>query len=365
MENILPVKEEKKSFFEKFPFFKNYYFLGGLILIILVILIFFLLSFSNPKEVIPFQKCGDGTFEGYCSIKKPFFCEQEVLVEKISECGCPTSFKFSNGNCISKYGSSSNESFFSYFLSGEKKEISIKIFPEVVDYLLNLTRTKIYYNGEVPRRDDFKISKIEEPVQEDYLSPLVTEIQNLAPNSKDLQAKIAVSLVQNIIYNESEFVVVPGFNVKIRLSRYPYQVLEEAQGSCEGKSELLAFLLKEMGFGVTLFYFPEENHEAVGIKCPLEYSYLGTGYCFVETTMPSPISFSEGKYLGAVGQSKLVGVSEFVLISDGISLSGDLEDYADSESLVKLTNKIDQSGSLNPVDKLKMDSLREKYNLKF
>jgi len=363
MEKVLLENKENQNFLNKFTLFKNSYFVGGFIL--LIILIFGFLIFSSGGKLVPFQKCGDGTFEGYCSIKKPYFCSEGILFENSEKCGCPDSFRFSKEGCISKYGSSESVSTFDYFLNGEKNEISIKIYPKVVDYLLTLPRTKVYYDGETPRRDDFKLSKIDEPLQKDYLLPLVSEIQNLAPYSKDLQAKIAVSLVQNIFYNESKFVSVPGFNFKVRLSRYPYQVLEEAQGSCEGKSELLAFLLKEMGFGVTLFYYPEENHEAVGIKCPFEESYLGTGYCFIETTMPSPISFSGGKYLGAGGQNKLKSKPELVLISDGISLSENLEDYGDSRSLEKLVNKIENSGSLNLIDKRKMDFLREKYNLKF
>lgn len=363
MEEVLSKVEKKRGFLERLPFLKNYYFLGGIVLILLII-IGVLVFYSPSQKVSALQKCGDGTFEGYCSLNKPYFCSNEILVSNSSQCGCFDSFKFSKEKCLSSY-SDGNLSLFDYVLDGNKSEIPFLIYPGLVDYLSNLSRAKIYYGGEIPRRDDFKLSKIEEPTQRDYLMPLVAEIENLAPNSKDLQAKIAISLVQNIPYKESDFGTVPGFSVKVRLARYPYQVLEEDQGSCEGKSELLAFLLKEMDFGVTLFYFPNEDHEAVGIKCPLEESYLGTGYCFVETTMPSPISFSEGKYLGANGINKLTSKPQLVLISEGISLSKNLEDYNDAKTLTTLVDKIDSSGSLNPLDNLKMNSLREKYNLEF
>ncbi|MBU2612381.1 MAG: hypothetical protein KKB62_01525, partial [Nanoarchaeota archaeon] len=201
------------------------------------------------------------------------------------------------------------------------------------------------------------------PLQRQFLIPLVVEIENLYPDSKDMQAKVAVSLVQNIPYNESQFV--DFFGNDIRISRYPYQVLGEHQGSCEGKSELLAFLLKEMGFGVVLFYYPEEAHEAVGIKCPVERSYLRTGYCFVETTMPSPISYSDGFYLGIGGISKLSENPEFVMISRGISLSNNLEDYEDAKDLKKLVNEIESSGMLNAFGESRFNQLREKYNLSY
>ncbi len=352
---------EKKSISEHL---KNYYFLGGIILVFLLILgVLFFYSSLDKEEVL--SKCGDGTFEGYCSLEKPFFCEEGILYENVSECGCPDSFNFVNGTCITSYSVSENLKALSYNVLGVKGEIQMNFYPEVVDYLSALPRARFYSVGEPPRRDDFKFDKINDPIQRDFLIPLVVRIQNLAPNSKDDQARIAISLVQNIPYNESDFVKVPRTNFKVRLARYPYQVIGELAGSCEGKSELLAFLLREMGFGVSLFYYQPENHEAVGIKCPIKESYLGTGYCFVETTMPSPISYSEGKYLGLAGVGKLSSDPEIVLISEGISLGEDLEEYKDAKTLGKLVDKIDESGELSIIEMKKMNSLREKYNLNY
>jgi len=357
MGSVLINKEEERVFSKKFYLF--------IVLSILVFLIVGFLVYSSHEVVNPIKKCGDGTFDESCSLKKPYFCSGGFLIENPIQCGCPDSFKFSKEGCFSEYSIENQERKFNYFLDGEKKEISFNVFPGVVDYLLNLTRIKVYYDGEIPRMDDFKLSKINDPVQRDYILSLVSEIENLASNSKDTQAEIAVSLVQNIPYNESQFKEIPGFDSKIRLSRYPYQVLYENQGSCEDKSELLVLLLKELGFGVTLFDYSEENHEAVGIKCPIEKSYLETGYCFVETTMPSPISFSEGRYLGLSGEGRLMSKPEIILVSEGISLSENLEDYADADSLAKLVDKIENTRKLNYFDKYKMDNLRDKYQLNF
>ena len=51
--------------------------------------------------------------------------------------------------------------------------------------------------------------------------------------------------------------------------KYPYEILYENKGVCSDKSRLLACLLKELGFGCVLFVYNSENHEAVGIKCPI------------------------------------------------------------------------------------------------
>lgn len=67
---------------------------------------------------------------------------------------------------------------------------------------------------------------------------------------------------------------------------YPYEVLYDNTGVCQDKSYLAYALLKELGYGTSIFLFPnpEDNHMAVGVKCPLEFSNYNSGYCFVETT---------------------------------------------------------------------------------
>ena len=40
----------------------------------------------------------------------------------------------------------------------------------------------------------------------------------------------------------------------------------------------------------------QENHESVGIRCPLEESYKESGYCFIETTAPAIISDDSIEY---------------------------------------------------------------------
>jgi hypothetical protein len=340
------------------------YFIVIIFVVVAIVAAAFVDFSSEVFEKIP--TCGDSSFYDTCSLSKPYFCSGGILVSNASACGCPKGFSKGGDECLSDfYNGSEKVVSLNYLLGGNPGQINYTLYSGVLDYLFSLPLSLIYLKGEIPRRVDFKLKKIDNSLQKDALRPLVVDIQNLAPNSKQDQARIAVSLVQNIQYKESNFEEVFGGKASIRVARYPYEVLYEGLGSCEGKSELLAYLLREIGYGVVLFYYQDENHEAVGIKCPLEKSYLGSGYCFVETTMPAPISYSEGSYLGVNGPQKLLSEPEIVLISEGISLGEGLEDYDDADDLAKIMNKVDSGKEINYFEKKKLDKLRVKYGLNY
>lgn len=337
--------------------------LGGMLLVLLVL--FFIVLFAFPEgETQGMLICGDGTFNGSCSIEKPYFCEEGVLIEKASICGCFEGAVKDGESCLNKnYYNGTGEVVLEYVLNGERNYITFSYFRGVLDYLGGLPKHLDYSLGEIPRRDDFKFMKINDDIQRDALMPLVVAIQNAAVNSKDDQARIAVSLVQSLEYGEPEFKSVLDGKFNVRLSNYPYDTVVSYTGSCEGKSELLLFLLRELGFGTSLFYFRDENHEAVGVKCPLEYSYYNSGYCFVETTVPSPISFSDGVYLGIDG-GKIVGKPEIYLISKGFSLSENLDEYSDSEYLSVVLNN-DGFSMKKAFSSKSFSKIKKKYGLEY
>ncbi len=203
-----------------------------------------------------------------------------------------------------------------YILDGQEEEIHFRVYYEVNNYVLNIPRIIDYSGLEIPFRGDFKLKSINEEVQREMILPLVKRIQNLAPDNKIQQARIAINIVQNIPYGFSEKTLF-FVGQEINYSRYPYEVLNENQGICGEKSTLLSFLLKELGYGVSIFYFAEENHEAVGIKCPVDRSFYGSGYCFIETDGPSIITDSSIVFEGGI---RLESTPEVILISKGISL---------------------------------------------
>jgi len=351
--NFLLDKEGKKI-----PFFcgKNLLIFFIIIFFSIILIAIFTLKFSQSIENL--SVCGDGTNYNLCSERKPYFCSDGVLIENADLCGCSENSTIENDNCMFKYQTDSKEIVLNYTLRGEKKQINFVAYGGLANYLSELPNPISYRGNEKPSRSDFKLRNINEAEQRNLLLPLVTEIQNIADNQDD-QVRIAVSLVQEIPFGSSgKLTELSDFQTED--SRYPYEVLFDDEGVCGEKSELLAFLLKEMGYEIVIFYYKPENHEAVGIKCPIKYSVGETGYCFVETSGPSIITNSELSYSGGL---KLSSVPEIILISRGYSLNEDLYEYKDAKEFAALEKKIEKNGGLNIFEQSKLEELREKYNL--
>jgi len=224
----------------------------------------------------------------------------------------------------------------------------------MADYLSRVSRVIEYSNGKDPSRDDFKLKTIGDEEQRELLMSLIVKIQNISNNSVD-QARIAVSLVQNIPYGSIERkTFLPSGEVDY--SQYPYEVLYNSKGICGEKSTLMAFLLKELGYGVSIFYFSDENHEAVGIRCPMEKSFRNTGYCFVETGGPAIISDSSVQYTGGIS---LTSEPEIIVISAGISLPRGLQEYKDAKDLTDIRSK----NFFSLFKMHKFDDIKQRYGL--
>ncbi|MBT4375915.1 hypothetical protein HOD29_00890 [archaeon] len=308
------------------------WFMVFVIVFVLVALFIIFGGYMKSQSPVEMQTCGDGTFYETCSLDNPYFCNAGILVENVALCGCPKGTRKIGDSCDSEYLINPLEISLKYVLRGEENLLNLTVYGGVVDYLKELPRS-IYYSGkEIPQRIDFKLLKTNDEIQRDALLPFVNEIRNLAPDNREDQMRIAVSLIQNIPYIEPENVTVLNGR-SLRVARYPYQVLYDYAGSCEGKSELLSFILRELDYGVALFYYGPENHESVGIKCPVEKSLIGSGYCFIETTSPWIIGDDRGEYLGT---GKLVSKPEVVVIDDGISLGEKLDEYKDSKRFMNL-----------------------------
>lgn len=152
--------------------------------------------------------------------------------------------------------------------------------------------------------------------------------------SDDQIAELALAFVQTIPYDTEKFdnrkAGLNGLREKIT---YPYEVLYENKGVCQDKSYLAYDILKELGYGVALFSFKNENHMALGVKCPTEYSSYESGYCFAETT-------SLGNKIGAISEiapKKGVAVSNQEIGHFGNDNS---EDYAPLTNIV-IANQVD------------------------
>lgn len=333
-----------------------------LLFIFLILLIAGPLLLNNLKKSAQEEAliCGDGTLNGECSLRKPYFCLNGFLIERASTCSCPEILTRNEDSCISEYQTKPKDITLNYILRGEERQLDFIVYGGVIDYLSEMPKSIYYSEDEKPLRRDFKLRNINEKEQRELLLPLITKIQNIAENKKD-QVRIAISIVQNIPYGESEEIISVEFN-QINYSRYLYEVLYDMEGACEGRSELLALLLREIGYGVVLFYYSLENHEVVGIKCPVKYSLNNTGYCFIETTGPSIISNNQGYYIGL---GKLSSEPEMVLISEGDSLEKRLYEYKDAKGLIKINKIIERKGEIDIIKHYKLEALKKKYGLAF
>lgn len=333
---------------------KHYLLILIALLIILIILIIsdFSLNNFNDKEIFQ-NSCGDSTPYGLCSLNKPYYCEEGVLVERAEICGCPNILYQNESLCVSRYKQNSKEINLNYFLGENKDSINLLVYSDLMNYLSDLPVSISYSENETPSRVDFKLRNINNDLQRELLLPLIVEIQNLENNSLD-QMRLAVSLVQNIKYESSNKTIFLG-GQEINYSRYPYEVLYEGRGICGEKTELLAFLLKELGYETAFFYYIEENHEAVGIKCPEKFGIGDSGYCFIETTGPSIISDSSIIY---VDGTVLKSIPEVYLISEGRSLPENMPEYKDAKLMKRL-----REGKFVFFKKSKLEYLSEKYGL--
>lgn len=348
-------KQKGKKTFVNNSKIKKYFVIFALFLIIIFCLII-IIKIKTPEKIV---LCGDGTQNNMCSLRKPYVCSNKVLVERASVCGCPEGLTIQRDSCFSEYQHYSKVITLNYVLRGEEKQLDFVVYKGLSDYLSDLPKSISHDKESMPTRRDFKIRHINEREQRSLLLSLVTKIQNIAQNKED-QVRIAVSIVQKINYEVSEKVIGLQNGNIIGQSRYPYEVLYDTKGACEGKSELLAFLLREMGYGVILFYYPVENHEAVGIKCPFEYSVYKSGYCFIETTGSSIISNNQDYY---IGWGKISSNPEIIPISEGMSLGKNLYEYEDAKSLIKINRAIEEKGEINTFQSIKLKSLIRKYDL--
>lgn len=340
--------------------FKRYLEIAIGIVVILAI-IFSGIFFFNEEEVVErIPTCGDSSFYDTCSLTKPYYCLNGSLFEKASICGCAEGFVKLGDSCTSLYNKEGKFIVLDYVLRGEKGSIDFVVYPAVNDYLENISRSILYKGEEKPFRGDFKLLDLNEELQRVFLLPLVIKIQNLTQD-KDDQARIAISLVQNIPFGFSDEVLVLR-GQEVEYSRYPYEVLYDYAGVCGEKAELLAFLLRELNYGVVFFYHSLENHESLGVKCPVEFSVENTGYCFIETTGPSVITDNKMEYLGGI---KLYSKPEVILISDGLMFGeNNFYEVQDAEELQEIYFELEDDGKINVLKSSRLTDLQEKYGLR-
>jgi hypothetical protein len=169
----------------------------------------------------------------------------------------------------------------------------------------NCISTIIDYNSEFELANETKRYSV--------LKPLTDAIKSKSTDP-EMQARIAISLVQNLQYDYQKEEMVSKTIDKYHYAS-PYEVLYSKSGMCAEKSVLLAELLNELGFESALFKFSKEKHAMVGIGVSESDSYQYPGYILIETTTPLRIGLMSDKISSTPKIVKFPGALKFHLSS--------------------------------------------------
>jgi hypothetical protein len=231
-----------------------------------------------------------------------------------------------------------------YIDQSTTKFINFVVYSGLKKYLAGLSRSYLC-DPACPTDRQIEMKFLDEENQKIALAKLA-EVIRQQTSSRDDQARIAVSLLQKIPYDWA------GFRSNNLNNRYPYEVIYDNTGVCGEKARLLAFLLRELGFGVVLLDYKADQHMAVGIKCPVSYSqyqYDGVGYCFIETVRPAIITDNQNGYCSdatCATTNKLSSSPEILLISDGSSFDSVSVEYNDALEFIRINKLSENTGGL-------------------
>ncbi|MDD1671924.1 MAG: hypothetical protein LUO82_02850 [Methanomicrobiales archaeon] len=126
----------------------------------------------------------------------------------------------------------------------------------------------------------YYLSFIGDSFQDPFFESLLHELQAYRTQwqlNNDSYLELLTVFVQSIPYQEQE----GG-------SRFPIETFVEYRGDCDDKALLLASLLAREGYNISILYFEDERHVALGIASSTMI-YGSTGYAYLETTVPSLI----------------------------------------------------------------------------
>lgn len=176
---------------------------------------------------------------------------------------------------------------YSWEYGGKKYSISQNLYSSIYDFYKAQPKSYTYFN-ELPEgwEEQYYGMFVIENAKDSFIGEILDSIVIEGKKNKlseDQTAELVLAFVQSIPYDDQK-----AANILSRSGNetmdYPYEVLFDNSGVCSDKSFLATVLLRKLGYGTAIFVFDNENHMAVGIQCPKEYSNYDSGYCFAETT---------------------------------------------------------------------------------
>jgi hypothetical protein len=235
-------------------------------------------------------------------------------------------------------------------LKGKKKKIAFTVDSDTYNTIYNVPRLTCNQIPGCTGITDRDRTIINNETQKTALAPLVAAIRAAAKKTDD-QVRVAVSLVQHISYDTAKADAIDrGESTHLR---FPYEVLYDNSQICSENSYLTALLLTELGYGAAVFIFPNANHDVAGVKCPTQYSYQNTGYCFIETTYRNVITYD------TMANRDSSGMLLEELTPTGLTFNPKT-DYKDVQSLKKIYAKWSH---LSKKNRKKYKEIKKKYGL--
>lgn len=288
----------------------------------------------------------NNTKHGECSKNKPFYCFDGMLFERASRCGCPKDLETIGEKCINLYPYDSYANYTWYYKS-KTYSIFLKFSKKLVeDYAAKPRTYKCYEPCPSDWETQYYMQFIYDVKQDELIKDLINQMNETAnKNSKDEKLMSIMAFVQSIPYNTKS---ISSSHVMLR---YPYETLYMNKGMCGDKTLLAAGIAAKLGYGIALFVYDNENHMALGLKCPYEFSNYQSGYCFLEMTANcSRLTDNTGNYI-SVG--KLETVPRILIVSNGseIEYNTVFQDVNEIKNFENAKNKIDELAELMKVAK--------------
>lgn len=228
---------------------------------------------------------------------------------------------------------------------------------------LSLPRQLVYPENKPPLnpRDSFYQMIIKTKENDRAFDGLLNHLVTLGKNEgyqNDELIEFVMAFVQYLPYDQNK-----ANETKIQ-ANYPYETLYKKAGICSDKSFLAALFLRRLGYGSIILDFPEANHSAVGIQCPVNDSTKNSGYCFIETTNYLPIGLiPQSINAGVAGSSKIdqafnpshLGKIEYYQKNSGKTYNGVTKTKTKISSIQSLEIKIEQ-------EKKELTTIQEKLS---
>ncbi len=267
---------------------------------------------------------------------------------------------------------------FTFKYQNNEYQIGQNLSLEQYNIYKNSAKVYTYFNDSKPSdlRNSFYALFLQVKPGDDSLDELVSKIKKIAHDNKwssDQLAEFTLAFVQYIPYDHAKLEANNNRNTN---PYYPYETLYLDRGVCSDKTFLAVSLFRRLGFGAAILDFPDINHSALGLACPISDSINKSGYCYAETTNYFPLgvipqSINAGRVETAFDEfnnllnPSNLGTIKIYQASQGILYQGipKLKEEINSLKLLK-TSLSDKQKELNDLAKNLSDQTKSISNLK-